>query len=48
MHLDILFFRFTDPWLLVEALTHPNDVRNDVTPSFQRLEFLGDAVLGRE
>jgi len=38
--------RFKNPWLLVEAFTHANDTRNDVTDSFQRLEFLGDAVLG--
>lgn len=36
---------FARPALLVEALTHPS-AANDSQPSFERLEFLGDRVLG--
>ena len=36
---------FRDKGLLVEALTHPSCERDTVTESYQRLEFLGDAVL---
>jgi dsRNA-specific ribonuclease len=35
---------FADPSLVDEAFTHPTDLASD-TPSYQRLEFLGDAVL---
>jgi ribonuclease-3 len=39
--------RFTDPGLLVEAMTHRSwCAENPGTPSNERLEFLGDAVLG--
>lgn len=42
-----LGYRFTDRALLVEALTHPSFAHEHPgTPHFQRLEFLGDAVLG--
>ena len=38
---------FTDPGLLVEAITHRSWCAEHVgTPSNERLEFLGDAVLG--
>ena len=37
--------RFDDPALLVRALTHPSIV-SDARPDNQRLEFLGDRVLG--
>jgi len=37
--------RFADPALLVRALTHPSIV-SDARPDNQRLEFLGDRVLG--
>ncbi|MDR1493135.1 MAG: ribonuclease III [Planctomycetaceae bacterium] len=41
----ILAYDFDDPSLLVQALTHPSGAK---TPedSYERLEFLGDAVLG--
>lgn len=42
---DILGYHFKDRLLLLEALTHPSFVSAS-TPSYQRLEFLGDAVLG--
>ncbi|KAI8332965.1 putative dicer-like protein [Choanephora cucurbitarum] len=40
----ILGYTFADPSLLVEALTHASMIGSSV-PSYQRLEFLGDAVL---
>ena len=36
---------FQDPSLLLQAVTHASYSRNRVTGSYQRLEFLGDAVL---
>ncbi|EXB63283.1 Ribonuclease 3-like protein 2 [Morus notabilis] len=41
----ILGYSFTDKRLLEEALTH-SSFFPDATPSYQRLEFLGDATLG--
>lgn len=45
---DILGYRFRNRKLLDEALTHPGcaETRSDVAYNYQRLEFLGDAVLG--
>ncbi len=37
--------RFSDPRLLIRALTHPS-VSSPTRPDNQRLEFLGDRVLG--
>ncbi len=37
--------RFNNPFLLTEALTHPS-ASAPLSPSYQRLEFLGDRVLG--
>jgi len=37
--------RFADPALLVRALTHPS-ISTEARPDNQRLEFLGDRVLG--
>ncbi len=42
-------FKFENPDLLIEALTHPSYLNESLTPisgSYQRLEFLGDAILG--
>lgn len=41
-------YRFRDPGLLERALTHASSVAGDgvATQSYQRLEFLGDRVLG--
>lgn len=41
-------YQFKQPKLLDEALTHPGcaESRNGVAYNYQRLEFLGDAVLG--
>jgi ribonuclease III len=38
--------RFAAPALLDEALTHPSLLANDRPKTFERLEFLGDRVLG--
>ncbi|KAG0221005.1 Dicer-like protein 1 [Mortierella sp. GBA43] len=40
----LLGYRFKDPYLFVEAMTHASHIRNDPI-CYQRLEFLGDAVL---
>ena len=42
---EILGYTFTQKWLLVEALTHASYSGNSCTPSYERLEFLGDGVL---
>ena len=42
---DILGHRFARPELLIEALTH-GSVENRTRRDYQRLEFLGDRVLG--
>ena len=41
----ILGYRFNDPELLVEALTHASSA-GDRLNSNERMEFLGDAILG--
>ncbi len=43
---SILGYRFSDPTLLERALTHPSYAAEHHTPSYERLEFLGDSVLG--
>ena len=40
-----LQWEFKDKGLLLQALTHPSYIKNDLTNSYQRLEFLGDAIL---
>ncbi|KAJ3149694.1 hypothetical protein HDU86_006871 [Geranomyces michiganensis] len=40
-----LQYRFNNRALLLEALSHPSLSITEPTPSYQRLEFLGDAVL---
>ncbi len=45
----ILGHSFTNRTLLQQALTHPsylNEARQEGAADYQRLEFLGDAVLG--
>ncbi len=42
---QILGHRFAKPTLLVESLTHAS-AKRDGFPSYERLEFFGDAVLG--
>lgn len=41
---DLIGYKFTNPSLLLEALTHSSFSSNHA-PSYERLEFLGDAVL---
>jgi ribonuclease-3 len=43
---DRLGYVFTDPSLLLEAVTHTSFSAENSAPSYERLEFLGDAVLG--
>jgi ribonuclease-3 len=45
---ELLGHRFADPKLLAEALTHPSAHARRGSPrqSYERLEFLGDRVLG--
>jgi len=44
---DAIGYRFSDPALLIRALTHPSAVAEDTGDShYERLEFLGDRVLG--
>jgi endoribonuclease Dicer len=42
---NVICYKFKEPWLLVEAFSHPCYMKNRVTECYQRLEFLGDAVL---
>ncbi|KAK2658225.1 hypothetical protein Ddye_004758 [Dipteronia dyeriana] len=45
-HLEsLLNYKFRDPSLLVEALTHGSYMLPEIPRCYQRLEFLGDAVL---
>jgi len=44
--LDRLGHRFATPALLDEALTHPSVIGHERPKTFERLEFLGDRVLG--
>jgi endoribonuclease Dicer len=41
-----LGYRFQDRSFLLQAMTHASYSANRVTDCYQRLEFLGDAVLG--
>ncbi|XP_053604305.1 endoribonuclease Dicer [Plodia interpunctella] len=41
----ILGYKFKDTSFLLEALSHPSYIRNRLTRSYERLEFLGDAIL---
>lgn len=43
---ELLDYRFADEALLREALTHASAVAGTDLPTYQRLEFLGDRVLG--
>lgn len=41
----LLGYKFNDASLLTEALTHPSCEHDTTTQSYQRIEYLGDAVL---
>ncbi|XP_012287234.1 endoribonuclease Dicer [Orussus abietinus] len=38
-------YKFKDRAFLLQAFTHPSYTPNNITPCYQRLEFLGDAIL---
>jgi ribonuclease-3 len=43
----ILGYHFSNPDLLIRALTHPSAAESDpIANSYERLEFLGDSLLG--
>ncbi|XP_019186542.1 PREDICTED: endoribonuclease Dicer homolog 2-like [Ipomoea nil] len=42
---NLLNYKFRDPSLLVEALTHGSYMLSEIPLCYQRLEFIGDAVL---
>ncbi|KAJ6104973.1 hypothetical protein N7486_003662 [Penicillium sp. IBT 16267x] len=42
---SVIGYRFKDASLLTEALTHPSCEHDTSTQSYQRVEYLGDAVL---
>ncbi|MCP9259520.1 Endoribonuclease dcr-1 [Dirofilaria immitis] len=42
---DCIGYRFTDRAYLLQAFTHASYYKNRITGCYQRLEFLGDAVL---
>lgn len=42
----LLDYEFKDKALLLQALTHPSCLDNQLTDCYQKLEFIGDAVLG--
>ncbi|XP_059057480.1 endoribonuclease Dicer [Achroia grisella] len=42
---EILNYKFKDPSHLLEAMSHPTYIRNRFTRSYERLEFLGDAII---
>jgi ribonuclease-3 len=39
-------YKFKNPQLLKQALTHPSSKKNRNEKDYERLEFLGDSVLG--
>lgn len=43
---DILNYKFKDRSYMLQALAHPSYSRNNTTLCYQRLEFLGDALIG--
>lgn len=42
---NILGYKFKDPSLLLEALSHPSYIKNRFTNCYEKFEFLGDALL---
>ena len=42
---QILGYSFKEKSFLLQALTHASYTSNELTESYERLEFLGDAVL---
>lgn len=44
--MESIHYTFKDQTLLKRALTHPSSLRSQTVSHFERLEFLGDRVLG--
>ncbi|XP_015124116.1 endoribonuclease Dicer [Diachasma alloeum] len=42
---DTLGYKFKDRSFLLQAFTHPSYSNNNITTDYQRLEFLGDAII---
>ncbi|XP_064098364.1 endoribonuclease Dicer-like [Macrobrachium nipponense] len=42
---DTIQYKFKDRSFIVQAVTHPSYIQNRITNDYQRLEFIGDAVL---
>ncbi|XP_066938837.1 endoribonuclease Dicer-like [Macrobrachium rosenbergii] len=42
---DTIQYKFKDRSFVVQAVTHPSYTQNKITNDYQRLEFIGDAVL---
>lgn len=44
---ELLSYEFRDKAYIVQALSHPSYLKNNLTDCYQTLEFIGDAVLGK-
>ena len=42
---DVLGYKFQEKTFLLQALTHASFIGNTITPSYERLEYLGDGIL---
>lgn len=42
----LLSYEFKDKAYIVQALSHPSYIKNNMTDCYQTLEFIGDAALG--
>lgn len=43
---NVLGYKFKNRSYLLQAMSHPSNNTNRITDCYQRLEFLGDAILG--
>jgi len=43
---SLIGYKFKNPYLIIQALTHSSYANENYVPSNERLEFLGDIVLG--
>lgn len=44
----LIGYQFRDKGFILQAFTHPSYTSNSITDCYQRLEFVGDAVLGKK
>lgn len=44
----LIDYQFRDKGFILQAFTHPSYTCNSITDCYQRLEFVGDAVLGKK